>query len=63
VSLVVDRIGYLSTRFLGESLVDILREKSDRTEESIGYWVTCGISLFIRIRLWALIDQTFELDK
>jgi hypothetical protein len=42
VSLVVDRIGYLSARFLGESLVYILREKSGRTEESIGYWVTRG---------------------
>jgi hypothetical protein len=50
VSLVVDRIGHLSARFLGESLVYILRENSGRTEELIGYWVIrCGISLFIRI--------------
>jgi len=41
-------------------LVYILRENSNRTEESTGYWVIrCGISLFIRIRLWALIDLTF----
>jgi hypothetical protein len=40
LSLVVDRIGYLSTRFLGESLVSILRENSGRTEELIGYWVS-----------------------
>jgi hypothetical protein len=43
VSLVVDRIGYLSTRFLGESLVYILRENSGRTEELIGYWVIRGV--------------------
>jgi hypothetical protein len=54
VSLVV--FGYLRTRFLGESLVYILRENSGRTEESIGYWGTCGVfGLFIR----ALIDLTF----
>src|SRR6056297_4361121 len=52
LSLVVGRIGYLSTRFLGESMVHILRENSGRTEASIGYWVIrCGISLFIRIIL------------
>src|SRR6056297_500260 len=39
LSLVVGRIGYLSTRFLGESLVYILRENSGRTEELTGYWV------------------------
>src|SRR6056297_1033449 len=51
LSLVVGRIGYLSTRFLGESLVYILRENSGRTEESTGYWVIhSGISLFIRIK-------------
>jgi len=44
-------------------LVYILRENRGRTEESTGYWVTSGISLFIRIRLWALIDLTFELNK
>jgi len=49
VTLVIDRIGYLSARFLGESLVYILRENSGRTEELIRYWATCGISLFIRI--------------
>jgi len=48
--LVICRIGYLSTRFLGESLVYILRENSGRTEEITGYWVIrCGITLFIRI--------------
>jgi hypothetical protein len=30
-------------------LVYILRENSNCTEELIRYWVTCGISLFIRI--------------
>ena len=35
--------GYLSTRFLGESLVYILRENSGRTEELIAYWVTRGV--------------------
>ncbi|EWM20688.1 hypothetical protein Naga_100433g3 [Nannochloropsis gaditana] len=41
-------------------LVYILRENSNCTEESTGYWVIhSGISLFIRIRLWALIDLTF----
>ena len=49
MTLVIDRIGYLSARFLGESLVYILRENSGRTEELIRYWATCGISLFIRI--------------
>jgi len=39
LSLVVCRIGYLSTRFLGESLVYILRENRGRTEELTGYWV------------------------
>ncbi|EWM24808.1 hypothetical protein Naga_100628g2 [Nannochloropsis gaditana] len=64
LSLVVGRIGYLSTRFLGESLVYILRENRGRTEELTGYWVIhSGICLFIRIRLWALIDLTFELNK
>ena len=51
LSSVVCHIGCLSTRFLGESLVYILRENSGRTEVSTGYWVTCGISLFIRINL------------
>ena len=65
VSLVVDRIGYLSTRFLAESLVYILRENSGRTEELnwiLVYPQRC-FGLSIRIRLWALIDITFELDK
>ncbi|EWM20211.1 hypothetical protein Naga_100925g1 [Nannochloropsis gaditana] len=39
LSLVICRIGHLSTRFLGESLVYILRENSGRTEELTGYWV------------------------
>ena len=50
-------------RFLGESLVYILRENSNCTEESTGYWVIHSFGLFIRIRLWALIDLTFELNK
>jgi hypothetical protein len=51
VSLVVDRTGYLSARFLGESLVYILRENSSRTEELnwiLGYPQRC-FGLFIRI--------------
>jgi len=36
-------VGYLSTRFLDESLVYILRENSGRTEELIGYWVLRNI--------------------
>ena len=47
-------------------LVYILRENRGRIEELTGYWVTCGISLLIRIRLWALIDLTkskVELNK
>jgi hypothetical protein len=65
LSLVICRIGYLSARFLGESLVYILRENSSRTEELnwiLGYPQRC-FGLFIRIRLWALTDLTFELDK
>jgi hypothetical protein len=66
VSLVVDRTGYLSARFLGESLVYILRENSSRTEELnwiLGYPPQRCFGLFIRIRLWALTDLAFELDK
>ncbi|EWM20838.1 hypothetical protein Naga_100497g2 [Nannochloropsis gaditana] len=56
LSLVVDRIGYLSTRFLGESLVYILRENRGRTEELTGYWVIhSGICLFIRISPYFLL--------
>jgi len=40
-----------------DTRVEILHNED---EESIGYWVIrSGISLFIRIRLWALIDLTF----